>query len=44
MKKPEYVGYAACAVVAIDIAAPVFMWCTEAALVSYGCSWAAVAA
>lgn len=44
MKKPEYVGYAACAAIASYVAAPVLMWCTTTALISYGCSWVAVAA
>lgn len=44
MERPEYVGYGACTVVAIDIAAPVLSWCTSAAGVSYGCNWLAVIA
>lgn len=35
MKKPEYVGYAACAAIASYVAAPVLMWCTTTALISY---------
>lgn len=44
MKKPEYVGYAACAALASYIAAPALLWCTTTAVISYGCSWIAVAA
>lgn len=44
MKKPEYVGYAACVAAAIDLAAPIMIWCTSVAAISYGCSWAAVVA
>ncbi len=44
MKKPEYVAYAACAVLATDVAAPILIWCTTTAVVSYGCGWVAVAA
>lgn len=44
MKKPEYIGYAACAAVASQIAAPVLFWCTTTSAISTACSWAAVAA
>ena len=43
MKKPEYVGYVACALLLADVAAPTALWCTTASLVSHLCGWLAAA-
>lgn len=43
MKKPEYVGYVACALLLSEIALPTAVWCTTASLASYACGWVAAA-
>lgn len=44
MKRPEYVGYVACALLAAEIAVPTAVWCTTTVAVSYSCGWVAAAA
>ncbi len=44
MERPEYVGYAACSLVMINVAAPILSWCTSSFAISCGCGWTAVVA